>query len=270
MDPGTDYRMRGGPGTDDPGRIDYPQVFLVQLLTMAYGVGQDQISGPDWLTQGQRYNVTATMRPDTTKAQFALMLQRLLVERFHLALHHEGKQISGYDLVVAQGGPKMKPSPPDGGSAPASAGRAEEGPAGRAQDHTDQMGFPLLPPGRSWAAAYQGGMVRVTARMTMSQFAERVGLLVNESNGAVLGDPEPRVTDKTGLAGKYDFTLEFAGLLPAPANIAAMLRASQPEAGGPTVFAALEKQLGLKLVKGNNASLDILVIDHIEKIPTAN
>ena len=198
------------------------------------------------------------------------MLQGLLIERFHLALHHEKKLTSSYDLVVAKGGPEMKPAPPDGGGAPALAGRTHERPGGPAQGRTDRMGFPLLPPGGSWAAAYQGGMVRVAARMTMFQFAGRVGLLVNESNDAVLGDPEPRVTDKTGLAGKYDFTLEFAGFLPAPANIAAMLRASQPEAGGPTVFAALEKQLGLKLLKGNNATMDILVIDHIERIPTAN
>jgi uncharacterized protein (TIGR03435 family) len=45
--------------------------------------------------------------------------------------------------------------------------------------------------------------------------------------------------------------------------------ATEP-AGGPTIFTAIQKQLGLKLVKVNNVSEDLLVIDHVEKEPTAN
>jgi uncharacterized protein (TIGR03435 family) len=92
--------MRGGPGTDDPGRITYPRVFLMHLLTMAYGVPSDQFSGPEWLSTEQ-YSITARIPPNTTKGQFNLMLRNLLVERFHLALHHETRDFPAYELVVA-------------------------------------------------------------------------------------------------------------------------------------------------------------------------
>jgi uncharacterized protein (TIGR03435 family) len=66
------------------------------------------------------------------------------------------------------------------------------------------------------------------------------------------------VVDKTGLTGKYDFTLEYA-----PAA-----RAATDETGKPSVFTALEEQLGLKLVSSKEP-IDVLVIDSIEQ-PTAN
>jgi uncharacterized protein (TIGR03435 family) len=66
------------------------------------------------------------------------------------------------------------------------------------------------------------------------------------------------VVDKTALTGKYDFTLEYV-----PAA-----KAATDESGGPSIFTALEEQLGLKLepVKG---PMNVLVIDSIEQ-PTAN
>jgi uncharacterized protein (TIGR03435 family) len=64
-----------------------------------------------------------------------------------------------------------------------------------------------------------------------------------------------RVIDKTGLTGRYDFTLEYAGL--------------GDDATGPNVFSAIEKQLGLKLDK-SRAPLDVIVIDHIDKVPVEN
>jgi uncharacterized protein (TIGR03435 family) len=64
-----------------------------------------------------------------------------------------------------------------------------------------------------------------------------------------------RVIDKTGLTGRYDFTLEYAGL--------------NDDSAGPGIFSAVEKQLGLKLDK-SKAPLDIIVIDRINKVPTEN
>jgi uncharacterized protein (TIGR03435 family) len=54
------------------------------------------------------YTISATFPPDTTLAQFQLMLQNLLAERFHLALHHETRASPGYDLVILPGGTKLK------------------------------------------------------------------------------------------------------------------------------------------------------------------
>jgi uncharacterized protein (TIGR03435 family) len=119
-----------------------------------------------------------------------------------------------------------------------------------------------------------------TARMvgkaqTTEQLAARLG---NQ-----LGHP---VIDKTGLTGKYDFVLEFTpdfngrglppgpiGLGPGPGPVSAgsdstqAPRASDP--AGATIIAALQQQLGLKLV-ATKAPLDMIVIDKAEKEPTEN
>ena len=66
------------------------------------------------------------------------------------------------------------------------------------------------------------------------------------------------VVDRTGLTGKYDFTLEYV-----PAA-----KAAADKSGGPSVFTALEEQLGLQL-KPAKELVEILVIDHIE-LPSPN
>jgi uncharacterized protein (TIGR03435 family) len=76
------------------------------------------------------------------------------------------------------------------------------------------------------------------------------------------------LVDHTGLTGKYDFTLEFAGRL-GPGGIDSAPSVDAGADPAPDIFEALEKQLGLKLTK-STSSEDTLVIDHIEKVPTEN
>ena len=91
-----------------------------------------------------------------------------------------------------------------------------------------------------------------------------------------LGRP---VLDKTGLIGKYDFTLDYAMNLngvqlpplppgaPGPGPGAAPGdNASEPE---PDLAAAVEQQLGLRLVAGK-ANIDVVVIDRLNKAPSEN
>jgi uncharacterized protein (TIGR03435 family) len=66
------------------------------------------------------------------------------------------------------------------------------------------------------------------------------------------------VVDKTGLTGKYDFVLQYT-----PAG-----HAATDESGKPSIFTALEEQLGLKLVPMKQP-IEVLVVDSIEK-PTEN
>lgn len=241
---GADYRMRGGPGTDDPGQISYPRVGLLDLLMRAYGVRMDQVSGPDWI-HSEVYSVVAKLPPNTTKDQFNVMLQNLMAERFHLKLHHEAREFQVYWLLVAKGGPKLKTLSPDAATG----------------------GFPALRPGARVATATGTGplygTVRSTHRQTMAEFADGLGAMVNMSNGdgIVRGSPPPaHVFDKTGLKGEFEFTLEFAGsVLPGGAN----------DSLAPTLFVALEKQLGLRLER-RKAALDVLVIDHADRVPTGN
>ena len=74
---------------------------MLTLLVRAYGVDFEQISGPSWIDSVQ-YTVIANVPAGTTKEQLRLMLQRLLRERFHLALHYEVKDFPAYELVVAK------------------------------------------------------------------------------------------------------------------------------------------------------------------------
>jgi len=77
----------------------------------AYDVKSLQIQGPAWLDT-QRFDLNATMPPETTKEQFRSMLQNLLAERFKLTIHRETKELPMYSLAVARNGPKMKESEP--------------------------------------------------------------------------------------------------------------------------------------------------------------
>jgi uncharacterized protein (TIGR03435 family) len=78
------------------------------------------------------------------------------------------------------------------------------------------------------------------------------------------------VVDKTGLTGKYDFTLQWTpdetqGPPSGPPGIGST---PPPESSGPSIFTAIQEQLGLKL-ESQKGPVEILVIDHAEK-PSAN
>jgi uncharacterized protein (TIGR03435 family) len=265
----------GGPGTKDPGRINYPFQTLKLLMMTAYDVKNFQITGPAWLDT-ERFDVTATLPPDTTKEQFRVMLQNLLAERFKLTIHRETKELPMYSLVVAKGGPKMKesadvPPPKESDDTP---------PPLPSQPKIGPDGFPLLP-----QLAGRGGIFNIMmpgrARMigqqqTMQDLANR---LTNQ-----LSRP---VKDETGLQAKYDFTLTYepepqSGLLgpmpppppPAPtagsptgsAGAPGVVQAQEPL---PNIYAALQSQLGLKL-EPKKGPVELIVIDHAEKTPTEN
>jgi len=275
--------MRGGPGTPDPGQITYTNVTIKSLMTNAYHVKEYQISGPDWL-ESQRYDITAKVPPGATKEQFQLMLQSLLAERFKLTLHHQSKELPMYALVVAKGGPKLKESVDDP-NAPTAGGPNAGGPEGgrgsplanaAVRATVGKDGFPQLPPGGRGAIMMMGmgGRMRMAANgQSTGQLAE---LLSNQLSRPVL--------DMTGLQAKYDYTLEFApdegsmGMMkgmpmpmPPPGEGGGGAGpAATPDGGsGPTIFAALQEQLGLKL-EARKGPVDMLVIDTLEKVPTEN
>ena len=92
---------------------------MKNVLTNAYGVKGFQISGPGWL-DSERYDIVAKLPRGATKAEFMVMLQNLLAERFKLTLHREKKDLPMYALVVGKNGPKLKesvedPAAPKGG-----------------------------------------------------------------------------------------------------------------------------------------------------------
>ncbi len=261
--------MKGGPGTSDPGRITYTQVSLIQLLMKAWGTEYYRFDGPSWLkttANVDQYNITATVGAETTRQQFQLMLQNLLVERFQIKLHHETRTFPGYELVVAPGGPKLRgPVDPD-------APEPTTGPPTGA----DKQGFPLLPPGHGKGVVMSSN--GVYARFQSCTIAELVDPYLRSFIQQSTGAETNHIVDETGLAGKYDYTLKFDAraldtgrVLVAPGVRATSSAAATSDPSGlPNLFNALEKQLGLKLVKSKGFALDTIVIDHIEKMPTEN
>ena len=93
--------FEGGPGSKDPGTINYHEVTLKSLLARAHGFKPDQISGPGWLGS-EHDTIQATLPPDTDRDRLRLMLQRLLAERFQMRLHTAIQEQLGLTLESAR------------------------------------------------------------------------------------------------------------------------------------------------------------------------
>lgn len=137
----------------------------------------------------------------------------------------------------------------------------------------------ILPPGPQMFTSLGWGAIIVQAQQKpISDFVKTMGRMINQSLGEDPNDyasPKARVIDRTGLTGTYDFTLHFScELCQFAATNGSMAPPPPPPAdspgGEPSIFVALQKQLGLKLVKLKEIPLDIVVVDHVDKTPTAN
>jgi uncharacterized protein (TIGR03435 family) len=233
------FTMNGGPGTNDPNRITYTNVPLRRVLLNAYDFRNYQILGPDWLNT-LRFDITAILPEGATKEQFQSMLRNLLATRFQMTAHGESREIPTYALVVAKGGLKITPA-----AAPSAS--TDELAVIRSQEGRD--GFPVLSiraPGV--VIETRNGSARITGHeVRMVQLADT---LTTQAGRPVI--------DTTGLDGIYSFELYFT---PEGAN-----SGESPE---PSIFGAVEQQLGLKL-EARKGRIEFLVIDHIEKTPTEN
>ena len=169
-----------------------------------------------------------------------MMLRALLVDRFKLAAHQEDRLISGYDLVAAK--PKLRKADPS--TRPG----CKEGPGANGKD--PRITNPLVPR-------------LITCRsMTLAQFAAELGKLFPEL---------PPVVDSTGIAGRYDMTINFSPsslLASTPVPGAGGEAASEPN-GAISFAEALNRQLGLKL-ESRKVMAPVLVIDHVNEMPTEN
>jgi uncharacterized protein (TIGR03435 family) len=271
------FGNRGGPGTADPGRIHLCCVGMFSLLMRAYDVEIDQIIGPGWIMENMGpnlYEIDATMSPATTRVQFQSMMQDLLAERFGLEVHREQRHFPGYELVVAKGGPRLKESlldlSPTADPIPRSLNRQ----AG---------GYALLPKGPQLVTTLGRGMIVIQGQeKTIGELAKILGRTIAQSLGENMNDftsPKPRVIDRTGLTRKFDFMIEFScegcasfgGMTIANGAMARAQTADEPLGNGlPNVFVALEKQIGLRLVKTKDIRLDVIVVDRVSKLPAEN
>jgi uncharacterized protein (TIGR03435 family) len=202
----------------------------------AYGIeSPSNFSGPPWL-QSTRFDVSAKIPGGATKPAFQSMLQNLLAARFKLTVRRENREMPVYELTVAKNGPKFRESSPKDAPTPD---------APQEKIKADSEGYPILPPGMMMAVI--PGHARLRSENRPIEWFAR--MLTNQ-----LGSP---VTDATGLPGKYDFVLSW------------VIEEPGGDPTGPTLADAVQSELGLKLQQ-KKGPVEILVVDHIEKAPTAN
>ena len=228
----------GGPGTADPTRFSCRNCSQPLLVMHAYGVEYDQIAGLDSRTE--LYDIEAKVPAEATKDQFRVMLQKLLSTRFNMSLHRERKRKQAFELVVGKNGPRIKKTAEREEDYVAAASSAPE-------NALDPEGFPILPSGKSGYASVNGRARMRVLNATMEQLASK---LSNQLDLPVI--------DATGLAGRYDFDLYWAGR-----------SADGADDPSPNLFSAVESQLGLRL-RPRKAAVTMIVIDHADRVPTEN
>jgi uncharacterized protein (TIGR03435 family) len=262
-------RPSAAPGADhvnvgvhiDGARISCTYLSLKDYIGAAFQVKMYQIAGPDWLGS-ERFDIAATLPAGASQDQVADMLVALLADRFQLKFHREKRDFPVYGLELAKGGLKAKElakdSESDGAADPAKAPVNVSGSGGRGGININ------LGHGSYFTMADNKFVAR---KLTMVSLAETLARFEDRP-----------VVDMTGLPGHYDLDLEFteedyramlirsaisAGVVLPPEALKALEGAS-----GDSLLAALEK-VGLKLER-RKAPLDVIVVDHIARVPTEN
>jgi len=247
-----DSGERGGAskGQPSPGRLNLNCQTVAGLIQMAYlffanghlnpGVLVPLSGGPAWISS-DRYSINATVGgAQSQEVMRGPMMQALLEDRFQLKVHREIKEIPVYELTVAKRGPKLVPF--------------REGSC----NPMDFSKFPPSPPENMCIsrATMNGVNVTVEARgATLSDFCK---LFLNRLDRPVI--------EKTGISGKFNFHLIYA---PETDTDAAGPGSTVPDSlPGPSIFTALQEQLGLKLERTKGPG-EALVIDRVEK-PSVN
>jgi uncharacterized protein (TIGR03435 family) len=231
-----DNRVRLG---TSPGRFTTTGGTAKMIIGWAYNVKDYQISGgPSWINS-EKYDIDAKMEdslanelqkltPDQRGDQIRSMVQALLANRFKLKVSHVTKEGPVYGLVVAKGGPKV----------------------------TESKEY--------------GGMMRMMGRGQLTA----TGVPIKYLTDAISRELGRVVLDQTGLKSNYDFMLQWTPEIPTPPasgtgdGSQGTANAPLPDSSEPSLFTAIQEQLGLKL-ESQKGPVDTVVIDHVEE-PSPN
>jgi uncharacterized protein (TIGR03435 family) len=237
------------------GRFNATNAPLALLITMAYQLQSFQLQGaPDW-TRTDRFDIVAKLDREPTAVAFGepdevmLALRKLLAERFKLAVHSETQELPIYALVVARAdgklGPNIKPAAAD--CAAVRAARLVAAREGKVDQNAD-------PYACGWGNSGYGRF-----RFGGNPLSAFASALANQVSRVVI--------DRTDVTGNWDFELTFT---PERFRQQALAGNAPPEVdpNGPSIFTALQEQLGLKL-ESTKGPVRVLVIDHVEQ-PSAD
>lgn len=216
--------------TAEPGSLNIRNLTFRSCVSWAYHLKDYQVTGPGWI-ENERYDIVAKAGTPAKEDDLRKMLQTLLAERFKLACHRETRELPVYILSVDKGGLKMKPS---------------EGPG-------ESSFQPVKGPNR---------LAVTVSHTSVSQFADLL------ASGPLQGQP---VLDETALDGSYDFSIDLGRYLDLSQGhegdgVKSPMDRSTVENA---VILALREQLGLR-VESKKRPIDMIVVDHAEKVPTEN
>jgi uncharacterized protein (TIGR03435 family) len=234
--------MRSNLDLQPGGRFTAINVSLVGLIRVAYATAGPlpQSSFPDvpnWFYT-DHYDIIAKAEGDTTQEQLAPMLRSLLADRFQLMVHTEARTTPIYALVFAR--------------------------------HDDRFG-PGLRRSNGECPAAPGNQVLPECRMLNAPGTIRARGIPLEALTRMMSeklDDHRPVRDDTGLTGRFDVDLRWTpdrqplAPLDAPPEVGRAIATIDPN--GPSLFAAVQEQLGLKL-ESRKEQNDVIVIDHVEK-----
>ncbi len=200
---------------------------LVDLIGFAYGVQARQVfAAPAWATE-ERYDLAGVADADgiPNVLQQRTMVRKLLTDRFKLTFHNEQRELPAFVFTESKRGARLVPSTAEGAL-----------PVTGVQPSAD-----------GWTLNLQNASMA-----TLTNFLQL----------AVLDRP---VVDHTGLAGRYDFKIDFT---PDSTQFHGLIPPRQLENPAAGLFEVLDQRYGLKLTS-EKAMVDVIVVDHAEK-PSAN
>ncbi len=228
-----------------PGRLRIANTPLRFILHYAFHIRDHQLIGaPEW-ADSARFDISATYPDDPPRSEDdrRAMLRALLADRFGLTTHSERREMPIYALVMARKagrpGPQLVRSTID----------CEQWMAEKRPQLGAGSPSPVAPGGKRPVCQMLTTRRFITAgTQTMQQLADVLQVLS--------GRP---VTDRTGLAGAFDFDLQWTS-----GPVASAAGAGPSPDDGPSIFAALQEQLGLRLESGR-APFDVVVIDAVRR-----
>ncbi|RPI54008.1 MAG: TIGR03435 family protein, partial [Acidobacteria bacterium] len=244
-------------GAQPGGRFNAVNAPLAMLIRSAYRLQDFQlVGGPEWIST-DRFDIVAKAErefpspvPGGPPSAAQMMLRSLLEERFKLVVRRETREMPIYALVRARDsgklGPELRPSTVDCeafGAARRGGGPAQPPKAGERPVCSIRMGFGEL----------AGG-----------------GFPLSSLASSLVGTVQRTVVDKTGLSGNFDFYVRWTpDRLPqrpagTPADQPFRMNGLEIDPNGPSIFTALQEQLGLKL-DAQRGPVEVLVIDRVER-----